>query len=94
MGQGSASRSTSQENENESEVIATTTNSNKLTNVITSSSAHYLNIDESDQTSENSSLMSLNNDQRALLSSGSTVDQIGNLSVQKPKTFLFIKQFL
>lgn len=42
------------------------------------SSAHYLNIEESDQTSENSSLMSLNNDQRALLSTGS--EQIGKLS--------------
>jgi hypothetical protein len=91
MGQGSTSRSTSQE---ESEIIATattaTTNLNKLTNVITSSSAHYLNIDDSDQTSKNSSLMSLNNDQRALLSSGSTVDQIGKLSIHTKKTtFLF-----
>jgi hypothetical protein len=47
---------------------------------MTTSSAHYINIDECDQASENSSLMSLNNDQRALLSTGSTVDQIGNLS--------------
>lgn len=46
-----------------------------------SPSAHYLNVDESDQTSENSSLMSLNNDQRALLSSGATADQIGKLSI-------------
>lgn len=84
MGQGSTSRSTSQENEPEKDqpanLVITTTSLNKLTNVMTSPSAHYLNIDESDQTSENSSLMSLNNDQRALLSSGSTVDQIGKLS--------------
>lgn len=44
------------------------------------SSAHYLNVDESDQTSENSSLISINNDQRALLSSGSIADQIGKLT--------------
>lgn len=81
MGQGSASRSTSQENPDSSDsvpanlVITTTQNSNKLTTVMTTS-AHYLNIDES-ETSENSSLMSLNSDQRALLSTGSTVDQIG-----------------
>lgn len=82
MGQGSASRSISQETPDQSEpatpanlVITTTQNSNKLTTVITSS-AHYLNIDDS-ETSENSSLMSLNSDQRALLSTGSTVDQIG-----------------
>lgn len=86
MGQGSASRSTSQENPDQSDpttpanlVITTTQNSNKLTTVMTSS-AHYLNIDES-ETSENSSLMSLNSDQRALLSTGSTVDQIGNLKI-------------
>lgn len=53
-----------------------------------SPSAHYLNVDESDQTSENSSLMSLNNDQRALLSSGSTADQIGKLSFHYFSTFL------
>lgn len=47
---------------------------------MTSSSAHYLNVDESDQTSENSSLISINNDQRALLSSGSIADQIGKLT--------------
>lgn len=83
MGQGSASRSTSQENPPDpidsitaaNLVITTTQNSNKLTTVMTTS-AHYLNIDES-ETSENSSLMSLNSDQRALLSTGSTVDQIG-----------------
>lgn len=82
MGQGSTSRSTSQETPDQSEpatpanlVITTTQNSNKLTTVMTSS-AHYLNIDDS-ETSENSSLMSLNSDQRALLSTGSTVDQIG-----------------
>jgi hypothetical protein len=83
---GSTSRSTSQENEPDQQNITTTTNLvvtsslNKLTTAITSSSAHinYLDIDESDQNSENSSLMSLNNDQRALLSAGSTADQIGN----------------
>lgn len=82
MGQGSTSRSTSQENEPDqpTNLVITTTSLNKLTTVMTSSSAHYLNVDESDQTSENSSLMSLNNDQRALLSSGSTLDQIGKLS--------------
>ncbi|KAL7042325.1 hypothetical protein ACKWTF_001101 [Chironomus riparius] len=81
---GSTSRSTSQENEPDQQTITTTTNLvvtsslNKLTTAITSSSAHinYLNIDESDQNSENSSLMSFNNDQRALLSAGSTADQI------------------
>jgi hypothetical protein len=83
----STSRSTSRE-ENEpdqpSNLVITTTSLNKLTTVMTSSSAHYLNVDESDQTSE-SSLMSLNNDQRALLSSGSTVDQIGKLSFSYSK---------
>jgi hypothetical protein len=80
LGQGSTSRSTSQENEPDqpANLVITTTSLNKLTTVMTSSSAHYLNVDESDQTSENSSLMSINNDQRALLSSGSTADQIGN----------------
>lgn len=78
-----SSRSTSQENEPDQPPpsnLVVTSSLNKLTTAITSSSAHnnYLNIDESDQTSENSSLMSLNNDQRALLSSGSTADQIGN----------------
>lgn len=96
MGQGSTSRSTSQENEPDqpANLVITTTSLNKLTNVMTPSSAHYLNVDESDQTSENSSLMSLNNDQRALLSSGSTVDQIGKLSfitlfqtISPPPTF-------
>lgn len=94
MGQGSASRSTSQETPDVSEpvtpanlVITTTQNSNKLTTVMTSS-AHYLNIDES-ETSENSSLMSLNSDQRALLSTGSTVDQIGKVEIK-----LFIKMML
>jgi hypothetical protein len=80
LGQGSTSRSTSQETEPDqpANLVITTTSLNKLTTVMTSSSAHYLNVDESDQTSENSSLMSINNDQRALLSSGSTADQIGN----------------
>lgn len=83
MSGSTSSRSTSQENEPDQPPpsnLVVKSNSNKLTTVITSSSAHnnYLNIDESDQTSENSSLMSLNNDQRALLSSGSTADQIGN----------------
>lgn len=82
MGQGSTSRSTSQENEPDqpANLVITTTNLNKLTTVMMSSSAHYINIDECDQASKNSSLMSINNDQRALLSSGSTADQIGNLS--------------
>lgn len=82
MGQGSTSRSTSQENEPEqpANLVITTTSLNKLTSIMTSPSAHYINIDECDQASENSSLMSLNNDQRVLLSSGSTSDQIGNLS--------------
>lgn len=83
---GSSSRSTSQENDPDQQTTTTSTNLvvtsslNKLTTAITSSSVHnnYLNIDESDQTSENSSIMSLNNDQRALLSAGSTADQIGN----------------
>lgn len=80
MGQGSTSRSTSQETESEqpTNLVITTTSLHKLTTVMKSPSAHYLNIDE-DHTSENSSLMSLNNDQRALLSSGSTADQIGKL---------------
>jgi hypothetical protein len=82
---GSTSRSTSQENEPDHQPpsnLVVTSSFNKLT-TITSSSAHnnYLNIDESDQTSENSSIMSLNNDQRALLSAGSTADQIGNFSL-------------
>lgn len=80
---GSTSRSTSQENEPDHQPpsnLVVTSSFNKLTTAITSSSVHnnYLNIDESDQTSENSSIMSLNNDQRALLSAGSTADQIGN----------------
>ena len=81
MGQGSTSRSTSQENEPDqpANLVITTTSLNKLTSIMTSPSAHYINIDECDQASENSSLMSLNNDQRVLLSSGSTSDQIGNL---------------
>ncbi|CRK94001.1 CLUMA_CG007526, isoform A [Clunio marinus] len=84
MNQGSTSRSTSQETEPDQPVnlVITTPSLNKLTTVMTPSSAHYLNVDESDQNSENSSLMSLNNDQRALLSSGSTVDQIGYSSPQ------------
>lgn len=80
LGQGSTSRSTSQENDQPDQpanLVITTTSLNKLTTVMTSS-AHYLNVEESDQTSENSSLMSLNNDQRALLSAGS--EQIGKLS--------------
>lgn len=95
---GSSSRSTSQENEPDQQNITTTTNLvvtsslNKLTTAITSSSAHinYLNIDESDQNSENSSLMSLNNDQRALLSAGSTADQIGNSLFFIPLSLIFI----
>ena len=81
MGQGSTSRSTSQETEPEqpTNLVITTTSLHKLTTVMKSPSAHYLNIDE-DHTSENSSLMSVNSDQRALLSSGSTADQIGKLS--------------
>ena len=81
MGQGSTSRSTSQENEPDqpANLVITTTSLNKLTSIMTSPSAHYINIDECDQACENSSLMSLNNDQRVLLSSGSTSDQIGNL---------------
>lgn len=80
---GSSSRSTSQENEPDqlppTSNLVVTSNLNKLTTAITSSAHNnYLNIDESDQTSENSSLMSLNNDQRALLSAASTADQIGN----------------
>lgn len=84
---GSTSRSTSQENEPDHQPppsnLVVTSSFNKLSTVISSSSAHnnYLNIDESDQTSENSSIMSLNNDQRALLSAGSTADQIGNFSI-------------
>jgi hypothetical protein len=82
----SSSRSTSQETEPDQPPplpsnLVVTSNLNKLTTAITSSSssAHtYLHIDDCDQTSENSSIMSLNNDQRALLSAGSTVDQIGN----------------
>lgn len=81
---GSTSRSTSQENEPDHQPpsnLVVTSSFNKLTTAITSSSVHnnYLNIDESDQTSENSSIMSLNNDQRALLSAGSTADQIGKI---------------
>lgn len=90
MGQGSTSRSTSQETEPDqpANLVITTTSLHKLTNVMKSPSTHYLNVDESDQTSENSSLMSLNNDQRALLSSGSTADQIGKLSFHYFSTFL------
>lgn len=102
---GSASRSTSQENEPDQQTITSsattnlvvTSSLNKLTTAITSSSAHnnYLNIDESDQNSENSSIMSLNNDQRALLSAGSTADQIGNFkSIFDLHYFLFLLSFL
>jgi hypothetical protein len=91
---GSTSRSTSQENEPDQPATnATTTNLvvtsslNKLTTAITSSAHNsYINIDDSDP-SENSSLMSLNNDQRALLSAGSTADQIGN-------SFFYLSLFL
>ena len=75
LGQGgSSSRSISQETEPDSTphqsniLITTTTNTTKLTNLAPA----YL---ESDQISENSSLMSLN-DQRALLSSSGS-NQIG-----------------
>lgn len=56
---------------------------------MTTSSAHYLNVDESDHTSENSSLISINNDQRALLSSGSIADQIGKLTLFSSLLFSF-----
>ncbi|KAG5675769.1 hypothetical protein PVAND_005645 [Polypedilum vanderplanki] len=87
---GSTSRSTSQETEPDPSNnvaptnLVVTSSLNKLTTAITSSAHNnYINIDESDQTSENSSIMSLNNDQRALLSAGSTADQIGYSSPQQ-----------
>jgi hypothetical protein len=92
------SRSTSQENEPDQQPtpnLVVTSSLNKLTTAISTSSAHnnYINIDESDQTSENSSLMSLNNDQRALLSAGSTADQIGNFYLSY-LYFMFFYLFL
>lgn len=98
---GSTSRSTSQENEPDQQTANTTTNLvvtsslNKLTTAITSSAHNnYINIDESDQTSENSSIMSLNNDQRALLSAGATADQIGNsLSLFLTLSYIFFILF-
>jgi hypothetical protein len=96
----SSSRSVSQETEPDQPPpplpsnLVVTSSLNKLTTAITSSSSvhTYLHIDESDQTSENSSIMSLNNDQRALLSAGSTVDQIGNF--QPFFSYFLLKFFL
>ena len=62
--------------------LVVTSNFNRLTTAISSTCSHnnFNDVDEFDQTSENSSIMSLNNDQRALLSSNSTADQIGKFS--------------
>lgn len=99
---GSTSRSTSQENEPDQQTtnattttatnLVVTSNLNKLTTAI-STHNNYIHIDESDQTSENSSIMSLNNDQRALLSAGSTADQIGNFFLLFTFNYLFSSIF-
>lgn len=104
---GSNSRSTSQENEEQGQpqqanlVIATMERPGKITTTTTTStSSHFLDFgsnSDSDQTSENS-LLSINNDQRALLnhksSSGlgnplSSVNGGGSINSDEIGNFLY-----